>query len=145
MFLSNLRLVRSELVLHVAYKLLEVALVVQDELADHGLVDLDRRELVLCVLNDHSGQFGEVLGDFRRTICHDQNVLRSQFIQKLSVVIDAREKRLRSPLRDVSLLGSLLYAYLLALISLSHTFGRFSRIFLLCLVRLRTSLAGLGD
>ena len=39
--LSNLRLVRSELVLHVAYKLLEVALVVENELADHGLVDFD--------------------------------------------------------------------------------------------------------
>ena len=91
MLLSYFRLVRSELILHVAYKLLEVALVVQDELADHGLVDLDRRELVLRVLDNHSGQFGEVLRNFRRAICHNQDVLRSQFIQKLSVVIDARE------------------------------------------------------
>ena len=86
-----------------------------------------------------------MLRNFRRAICHNQDVLRSQFVQKLSVVVDAREKRLGSPLRDVSLLGSLLYASLLTLISLSHAFGGFSRIFLLCLVRLRTSLAGLGD
>ncbi len=40
---------------------LEELLIVQDQLRDHSFVDLNRRELILSVLNYDGCQLGEVL------------------------------------------------------------------------------------
>ena len=53
-------------------------------------------ELILSILDDDSCQLSKVLGNLWRTVSHDQNILCTQFIKELSVVVNAGEKRLGS-------------------------------------------------
>ena len=97
MLLPDLGLVRPEFALHVADQLLEVALVVQDELADDRFVDLNGGKLVLGVFHDDRRELGEVFGDLRRAICHYENILGAELVEELSVAVDAGEKGLGPP------------------------------------------------